>query len=189
MTDSKPSRSYPKYNPAPEKQNNRPSNIQTLLHFTEGGSYDHRNRSEKSTEVTPVSSKGSLFSFDEFDHFFDDFLSRKWPRLFDAPRLIEPHYPAWLEKGAPKVDIIDYNDKVEAQAALPGVKKEDLDVSIKNQLITIRAVSKEEKEEKKDDGKYYRREISRGEFLRTLLLPDNVDDANAGASFNDGILN
>ncbi|WNV06672.1 Hsp20/alpha crystallin family protein [Candidatus Methylospira mobilis] len=43
-------------------------------------------------------------------------------------------------------------------------------------------------EEKKDEGKYYRHEISRGEFLRTQLLPDNVDDANAGASFNDGIL-
>ena len=136
---------------------------------------------KKSTEVIPSSPAGSLFAFDEFDNFFDDFLSRRWPRLLDW------NFPAGLEKGFPKVDIIDHDNEIEVQAALPGVKKEDLDVTINNQTITIRTSSKEEKKEE-EKGKYFRREITRGEFQRTLSLPDNVDDANAKASFRDGIL-
>jgi HSP20 family protein len=130
---------------------------------------------------TGPSSGSSLMSFDEFDHFFDDFLSRRWPRLLDF------NFPTGLERGFPKVDIIDHDNEIEVQAALPGVKKEDLDVSINNQAITIRTSSKEEKKEE-EKGKYFRREITRGEFQRTLSLPDNVDGGNAKASFKDGIL-
>jgi len=99
--------------------------------------------------------------------------------------LLDRNIPTAFEKGFPKVDIIDHDNEIEVQAALPGVKKEDLDVSITNQLITIRTSTKEEK---KEEGKYFRREITRGEFQRTLSLPDNVDEANAKASFKDGIL-
>jgi HSP20 family protein len=135
---------------------------------------------KKSTEVIPGASTGSLLSFDEFDNFFDDFLSRRWPRLLDW------NFPTGFERGFPKVDIIDHDNEIEVQAALPGVKKEDLDVSINNQTITIRTSTKEEKKE--EEGKYFRREITRGEYQRTLSLPNNVDDANAKASFKDGIL-
>lgn len=90
-----------------------------------------------------------------------------------------------LEKSFPKVDIIDHENEIEVQAALPGVKKEDLDVTINNQAITIRTSTKEEK---KEEGKYFRREITRGEYQRTLSLPDYVDSDNARASFKDGIL-
>ena len=136
---------------------------------------------KKGTEVIPGSTSGSLFSFDEFDHFFDDFLSRRWPRLFDF------NFPAGFDRGFPKVDILDHDNEIEVQAALPGVKKEDLDVTINNQTITIRTSTKGEKKEE-EKGKYFRREITRGEFQRTVSLPDNVDDANAKASFKDGIL-
>lgn len=135
--------------------------------------------SKKSTDVVPRTSTGSLFSFDEFDSFFEDFLSRRWPRLSDW------NFPSSLEKGFPKVDIIDHDSEVEVHAALPGVNKEDLEVTINDQTITIRATTKEEK---KEEGKYFRREITRGEFQRTLSLPDNVDNEKANASFKDGIL-
>lgn len=138
---------------------------------------------KKSSELMPSSSAGDLISFDEFDHFFDDFLSRRWPRLLDWNFPTGPS----LERGLPKVDIIDHDKDVEVHAALPGVKKEDLDVSISNQTITIRTSTKEEKKEE-EKGKYFRREITRGEFQRTLSLPDNVDGDNAKASFKDGIL-
>jgi HSP20 family protein len=136
---------------------------------------------KKNTEVIPSRSGSSLVSFDEFDNFFDDFLSRRWPRLLDW------NFPSSFERGFPKVDIIDHDNEIEVQAALPGVKKEDLDVTINNQTITIRTSTKEEKKEE-EKGKYFRREITRGEFQRTLSLPDNVDDAKAKASFKDGIL-
>ncbi len=136
--------------------------------------------SKKSSELTPASSTGSLMSFDDFDNFFDDFLSRRWLRPLDwnIPSI-------GREKGFPKVDIIDHDNEIEVQAALPGVKKEDLDVTINNQTITIRTTTKEEK---KEEGKYFRREITKGEYQRTLSLPDYVDRDNAKASFKDGIL-
>jgi len=139
---------------------------------------------KESTEVTATRPEtASLLSFDEFDHFFDDFLSRRWQRLADWNLS-----PVIQDKGIPKVDIVDYPDKIEVQAALAGINKDDLEVTINNQLITIRATTKKEKEEKKDEGKYFRREIMRGEFQRTLSLPDNVDGDKANASFKDGLL-
>ncbi|MGZ4968911.1 MAG: Hsp20/alpha crystallin family protein [Methylobacter sp.] len=136
---------------------------------------------KKSSELMPKSSLGGLMSFDEFDNFFDDFLSRKWPRLLDW------NVPTLAEAGFPKVDILEHDNEIEVQAALPGVKKEDLDVSVTNQAITIRTSTKQEKKSE-EKGKYFRREISRGEFQRTLALPDNVDGEQAKASFKDGLL-
>ena len=135
----------------------------------------------KSSELLPKTSLSGLLSFDEFDNFFDDFLSRRWPRLLDW------NMPTLAEVSVPRVDIIDHDTEIEVQAALPGVKKEDLDVSIHNQTITIRTCTKEEKKEE-EKGKYFRREIMHGEFQRTLSLPDNVDGDKANASFKDGIL-
>ncbi len=132
------------------------------------------------TEVTTPRAAGKELSIDEFDSFFDDFLSRRWSRLlgWNFP-------PAVSEKGIPKVDILDYTDRIEVQAALPGINKDDLEVSINNQMITIRASTREEK---KEEGKYFRQEIMRGEFQRTLSLPENVDGENSTASFKDGML-
>jgi HSP20 family protein len=93
--------------------------------------------------VIPSSTSGSLLSFDEFDSFFDDFLSSRWPRLLDL------NFPAGFDRGFPKVDILDHDNEIEVQAALPGVKKEDMDVTINNQTITIRTSTKEEKKKKK----------------------------------------
>jgi HSP20 family protein len=95
--------------------------------------------------------------------------------------------PTLQEISFPRVDILDHDNDIEVQAALPGVKKEDLEVSVTNQTITIRSCTKEEKKTE-EKGKYFRREISRGEFQRTLSLPDNVDGDKAKASFKDGIL-
>jgi HSP20 family protein len=139
-----------------------------------------KQNTRKGSELAPESRTGGLVSFDELDNFFDDFLSRKWPRLW------ERDFPSMrLEKSFPKVDIIDHDNEVEVHAALPGVKKEDLDVTINNQTITIRTSTKEEK---KEEGKYFCREITRGEYQRTLSLPDYVDYDNAKALFKDGIL-
>jgi len=91
----------------------------------------------------PKASPGGLMSFDEFDNFFDDFLSRRWPRLLDW------NMPTLPEISLPKVDILDHDNDIEVKAALPGVKKEDLEVSVTNQTITIRSCTKEEKRKRK----------------------------------------
>lgn len=137
--------------------------------------------SKEGSELMPKSPLGGLMSFDEFDNFFDDFLSRRWPRLLDW------NMPNLSEAGFPRVDILDHDNDIEVQAALPGVKKEDLEVSVTDQAITIRTSTKEEKKEE-EKGKYFRREIAQGQFQRTVSLPENVDGEKANASFKDGIL-
>ena len=97
---------------------------------------------KKQSELLPKST-GGLFSFDEFDNFFDDFMTRKWPRLMDW------NVPTLSQANFPRVDIIDHENDIEVKATLPGVKKEDIDVSIINQTIIIRTSCKEEKRKKR----------------------------------------
>jgi HSP20 family protein len=60
------------------------------------------------------------------------------------------------------------------------------DVTVDEFNVTIRATTKHE--EKKGEGEYYRREMSRGEYQRTLALPSTVDEEKAEAIFTDGVL-
>ncbi|MGJ0485711.1 MAG: Hsp20/alpha crystallin family protein [Methylomicrobium sp.] len=148
---------------------------------------------KKNQENKDVVSKGSetetgrgLMAFEDLDRWFEDMLSRRWLNPFDVkfPRLSTMNFPSVMDM--PKVDIIENDNEVKIHAALPGVKKEDLDVTLTNQMVTIKSSTK--KEEKKEEGEYYRREISCGEFQRTLTLPAQVDSDKAKASFKDGIL-
>jgi len=76
---------------------------------------------KKGTEVIPSKPAGSLLSFDEFDSFFDDFLSRRWPRLLDWN--FPTGFPARFEREFPKVDIIDHDNEVEFMLLYPALKR------------------------------------------------------------------
>lgn len=124
--------------------------------------------------------------FDDFERFFEQIMpgdrrpSLRWPRLF------APDLEALAEGGAPKVDVIDREDEVIVKAEIPGVKKEDIRVSVAANVMTIRGETKHE--EKEERGDYYRCEMSRGEFSRMLTLPADVDDTKATAELHDGVL-
>jgi len=137
------------------------------------------------SDLSPLQSSG-LIAFDDLDRWFDDVLTRRWLNPFDWKFQGFPERGLTALNELPKVNIIENDDQIEIQAALPGVKKEDLDVSINNQMLTIRASTKQEEKKKTKD--YYRREISQGEFQRTLSLPAAVDGEKAQASFKDGML-
>lgn len=138
-------------------------------------------RVKKGPEANPHRASGSLMSLNALDHFFEDFLSRNWHRLTDW------NMPIVLETHLPRVDIVEHDHNIEVHAALPGARKEDLDVSIGNQSITIRAhIAEFPKQDEQD--KYFRQEIVRGELHRTLSLPEEVDGNKAKASLQDGIL-
>lgn len=92
--------------------------------------------------------------------------------------------PEPFEGRTPKVDVINRDKEVLVKAELPGVKKEDVDVQVADNSVTIQATTKHEEVEEK--GEYHRRELSSGEFVRTLPLPAEVDDNKAKASFYGG---
>ena len=84
------------------------------------------------------------------------------------------------------IDLCETADEAVVKAWLPGVKAEDIDISVTGQVLTLRGESNEEHEEKSQN--YYRRERRSGTFLRQISLPTEVDSARAEASFEDGVL-
>jgi HSP20 family protein len=81
---------------------------------------------------------------------------------------------------------VERDNEVFVKAELPGVNKDDMELTMTDNSVTIRGSTKaEEKEEK---GNYHRCEISEGSFSRTLLLPADVDTDKARAKFNNGVL-
>lgn len=88
--------------------------------------------------------------------------------------------------GAPSMDVIERHDEVVVRAAVPGVKKEDLDISVSGTLLTLSCKASEAKRE--EEGEFYRRELPHGAFSRSLVLPAEVDEAKAKATLKDGVL-
>lgn len=127
-----------------------------------------------------------LSPFEEMDRFFETQFPSSWMRSFHWPRPSWGELSAPFEGKTPKVDVIDRENEVVVKAELPGVDKKDLDVSVTRNSVTIKgSTSHEEKEEK---GDYYRCEMSRGSYSRTLPLPAEVDEDKAKADYKDGIL-
>lgn len=138
----------------------------------------------KELQAQPVRTE-VLGPFEELEHVFDDFLNRgAWMQPF--LRRGFPDLESTLGGRLPKVDVIDRDNEVIVKAELPGVDKDNVEVSISENMLTIRASTQHEKKEEK--GHYFRRELSRGECQRTVRLPGQVDSDKAKASFKDGIL-
>lgn len=87
---------------------------------------------------------------------------------------------------SPNVDIFENKDKLVLEAELPGMKTEEVDVSIENSVITISGERKFEKKGEADS--YHRVERAYGSFSRSFTLPQTVTAEGATADFNDGIL-
>lgn len=121
---------------------------------------------------------------DEMERIFDEYFPRGWLRRWEWPAL--PEFARRMELRMPKVDVIDRDEEVVVKAEIPGVDKNDLDVSMAGNAVTIKGQSHHEEKEEKGD--FYRCEISRGAFSRTVNLPAEVDASQAQASFRDGML-
>ncbi len=87
----------------------------------------------------------------------------------------------------PSVNIIEKDDTFELHLAAPGLKKEDFNINLDNDLLTISSEIKND-EEVKDTVKFTRREFNYGSFKRSFNLPESVDTAKITASYTDGVL-
>ncbi|UCG38519.1 MAG: Hsp20/alpha crystallin family protein [bacterium] len=105
-------------------------------------------------------------------------------------RLFSDFFGEVPEKGlaavTPAVDLIDKKDRILVKVELPGISREDVEISLKDDLLTISGEKKEEKEEK-GENRYYM-ERSYGRFSRTLTLPVRVKGEKVKATFKDGVL-
>ncbi len=88
---------------------------------------------------------------------------------------------------SPSIDISETDAAYLIKAEIPGVKKEDVKVTIQDGMLTIQGERKMEKEEK--GKKFHRVERSYGSFVRSFRIPDNADENSVKAEFKDGMLN
>jgi HSP20 family protein len=121
--------------------------------------------------------------FEEMERRFEDFFRKPFSLLPSwMPRLKMPE----IEEVSPSMDIFTEGDDVVVKGELPGMKKEDINVSLTKDTISISGEKKkEEKVEKKD---YYSLERSYGSFKRLFSLPAEVQTEKASAKFKDGVL-
>ena len=114
-------------------------------------------------------------------------LQREINDLFDRDFWDLDNMPSVFdEEFAPAIDVKDHDNKVEVRCDLPGVEKDDIDVSISGNILTIKGEKGDEKEEQ--EGDFYRKESWSGSFLRSVNLPDTVDADKAEAEMKNGSL-
>ena len=87
----------------------------------------------------------------------------------------------------PAVDVAEHDHEYVVKAELPGVKKDDIDVTLENGLLTISAESKQESEGK-EKGRIIRQERRYGKYARRLRLDTEIDEKKVKASYADGML-
>ncbi|MBB4080566.1 HSP20 family protein [Lewinella aquimaris] len=113
------------------------------------------------------------------------FLDDDWNNLFD-----------WRNRNfssgtttLPSVNVKETGDEFVVEMAAPGMKKDNFDIQIDNNTLTIRSEMRNENEEQDENGKYTRREFSYQSFQRSFNLNNQVvDDARIQATYEDGIL-
>lgn len=141
-------------------------------------------KKKETKELVKAEPTSALSPFVEMERMFEEFFRRPFSLIG----------PSWLprlgllerEEISPTVDIFEEGGDVVVKTELPGMKREDIDVNITNDTITISGEKKkEEKVERKD---YYRLERSHGSFTRSFRMPTEVQTDKAKANFKDGVL-
>ncbi len=115
--------------------------------------------------------------------------------LFDEmDRMMESMMESGTKTGSsryPAVDVIEKEGGFELTVELPGYGKDDVEIKVDNNLLTISAAEIKEAEEKKEEKEtinYIMHERSGRSFIRTFVLPKDVDKENIEASFENGLL-
>lgn len=103
-------------------------------------------------------------------------------RFAGSPENGDDSYGSW----APAVDIFERGDDLIIRAEIPGVDKDDIDVNVEKNTLTIRGERKREKEYEED--RTFRMERVFGSFVRTFSLPRTVDASGISASYSNGVL-
>ena len=121
----------------------------------------------------------NIARYNPFEEFFNDFGKGFWVKPFAVPGETEVKM---------KIDVKEDEKAFTVHAEIPGVKKEDIQIDVDDDEVSLRAEVKREKEEKKDEKVVYS-ERSYGMVSRSFTLPSDVDARAAKADYKDGVLN
>ena len=112
-------------------------------------------------------------------------LSSVFSDFFDSDKLFDQSLFKKSEL-IPAVNVKENGDTFEVEVAAPGLKKEDFNVSVENGILNISAEKREEKEDKEEN--FTRKEFSYSSFSRSFTLPENVNEEQISAKYEDGLL-
>jgi HSP20 family protein len=125
-------------------------------------------------ELTKTRKSPSLFGgWPIGDDFFNDFFGNEFPAMKQI-------------KSMPTVNIKETESNYQLELSAPGLKKEDFNVEIDQQVLKISF--DESKEKSEEEGNYTRREFYKSSFQRSFMLPENVNDDEITAEYKEGIL-
>jgi HSP20 family protein len=99
-------------------------------------------------------------------------------------------FPANIDLGfsfSPRVDIYADEKNIFIEAEIAGIRKEDLKISLQDNILTING-TKKKNEDKKEEKQYFRNEIIYGDFSRSFSLPEDINPDNVEAGFENGVL-
>jgi HSP20 family protein len=113
----------------------------------------------------------------EVDRLFDEFSFSRDPGTLGRPGLFGL---------VPKMDVTETDKEIEVSAELPGLERDDVDISVEDGVLTIRGEKKVETEKK--DRSFYPAERSYGSFYRSLPLTNGVDPSSIKATMSKGVL-
>jgi len=110
-------------------------------------------------------------------------MDRLWDSFFEGrpSRKVEE-----VEEWSPTLDVSETKNDLVVKAEIPGIDPKDIDISLANEMLTIKGEKKQEKEEKEEN--YHLIERSYGSFARTIRLPREVQSDKISASYKNGIL-
>jgi len=143
-------------------------------------------RPVKEVSDAPAVTGATLAPLEAIERALEGFVQRHWRHP------VSSEWTRWGDlsgspgQKTPSVDIVDREKEVVVRAEIPGIDKEDLDLSIVDRTLTIKGSSRREEKEQQDD--YVRHEIRSGSISRSLLLPTDVNASRARATFKDGIV-
>lgn len=113
-------------------------------------------------------------------------LKQEMDRIFDRFFETRPDEFFGLGEWAPTLDLSETKDALVAKLEVPGMDPKDIQISLQEQLLTVKGEKKHEKEEK--DERYHRVERSYGAFTRAIRLPVAVDPGRVSAAYKNGLL-
>jgi HSP20 family protein len=117
------------------------------------------------------------------------FALRPFFRPFSLLEEVEEMARTAFETGlTPRMDMYEEDKELVIKAEMPGVRKKDLDISLNDDVLTIKAEKKEEKEEGEKGTTHYTRERRFGQYIRYMTLPARVDAENISATLKKGLL-
>lgn len=126
-------------------------------------------------------SEHPLVSFREkMDGLFEDFFGNfqnmgLWPTSFEKSDFL------------PRIDVSESDKEIHVNAELPGMTEKDIEVTLENNVLTVKGEKKQEEERKERN--YYHVERRYGSFYRNIPIPGEVDTEKIEASFKNGVLN